>query len=416
MTSTRTTLSALASAILLAGVVSGCGAAPASQAEGTSSTEPTTSSSSKAGKPNTAAPEPSDPPVQIEANVRDGANKVKVDTLVKVSASDGTLSKVKLTYSGTDSKGRSIKGTTKGKLAKDGTTWTAGDRLEPSAKYTLTTTANNEAKQRATEKTTFRTQKLSLNEQTFPSLYPLKESKVGVGMPVVLRFDVPVRDRAAIEKNIHVTSTPEQKGTWSWLSDTEVHFRPKSYWQPGTKVKVDADINGVSAGAGIYGQQSAKTSFTVGRSFVTKVNLDTDVAKVYQDGKQVRRILVTGGKNGWETRSGVKLIMDKEYNKVMTNEMIGAKESYRLTAKYALRITNSGEFLHSAPWSLGNLGRRNASHGCVGMSIADSGWLYENSLIGDPVVTTGTSKGIEQGNGYSDWDISYKEYAKRSAL
>ena len=137
---------------------------------------------------------------------------------------------------------------------------------------------------------------------------------------------------------------------------------------------------------------------------------------VYRDGKKVRTMLISGGKPGWETRSGTKLIMAKEYDKTMTNEMIGAEEDYTLVAKYALRITNSGEFLHSAPWNAANFGRRNASHGCVGMSVADSEWLYENSLIGDPVVTTGTGRGLEQGNGYADWDISYATFKKGSAL
>ncbi len=89
--------------------------------------------------------------------------------------------------------------------------------------------------------------------------------------------------------------------------------------------------------------------------------------------------------------------MGKEYNKKMTNEMIGAKEDYSLVAQYAMRITNSGEFLHSAPWNTGYFGRRNASHGCTGMSNGDAGWLYSRTLVGDPVVTTGTSRQMELG-------------------
>ena len=64
----------------------------------------------------------------------------------------------------------------------------------------------------------------------------------------------------------------------------------------------------------------------------------------------------------------------------------------------------------------GNFGRRNASHGCVGMSTGDAAWLFNRSLIGDPVVTTGTSRGMEHGNGYSDWNVSYAKYKKGSAL
>jgi len=212
------------------------------------------------------------------------------------------------------------------------------------------------------------------------------------------------------------SSTGDQVGSWRWYGSSSVHFRPKTYWKPGTKVKVKADLNSLSAGNGVYGQKDVNTSFTVGRSLITKINLKTVVAKVYRNGKKVRTIYVSGGKPGWQTRSGVKLIMAKETNKTMTNEMIGAKEKYSLTAAHALRITNSGEFLHSAPWNAGNFGRVNASHGCVGMSNANAAWLYNNTKLGDPVITTGTSRGIEQGNGWSDWDISYAEYKKGSAL
>ena len=85
----------------------------------------------------------------------------------------------------------------------------------------------------------------------------------------------------------------------------------------------------------------------------------------------------------------------------MTNQMIGAREEYDLRVKYAMRITSSGEFLHAAPWNAAYFGRRNASHGCVGMSTGDAAWLFNRTLIGDPVVTTGTSRRMEHGNGYS---------------
>jgi len=418
-TSTRALLTGLAGTALLTTVLAGCGVLPGGgQAAGTSSTAPTTATGSGTAEPDEAdsTPTPEAGPVSLKANVADDADGVKVDKLVKVTATSGTVTKVKLSYRGVDAKGGSTKGTVDGTLSDDGTTWTADERLEPSATYTLAMTAKGAAEQTASEKATFRTQQLSLSEQTFATLYPQKNSKVGVGMPVVLTFDVPVKDKAEFEENLHVTTTPKQEGSWNWLSSTQVRYRPKDYWQPGTKVTVDANLNGVNAGGGIYGQDSASTSFTVGRSLITKVDLAKDVATVYRDGKKIKTIPVSGGKSGWETRSGIKLIMAKEYDKKMTNEMIGAEEDYSLTAKYALRITNSGEFLHSAPWNSANFGVRNASHGCVGMSISDSQWLYENTLIGDPVVTTGSSRSVEQGNGYGDWNLSYAKYQKGSAL
>ena len=412
----RTLLTGLTGTVLLATALAGCGALSAGQAGGAASSQPTTAVEQGAQDATPASPSPTTPPVELSANVADKATKVKVSTLVQVKAEAGTVSKVKLTYTGVDSKGQKVKGSVDGELEEDGSGWKAKERLEPSATYTLAATGRNAADETSTTTTTFKTQKLTLAEQTFPTVYPLPDSKVGVGMPVVVTFDVPVKDKAEVEKNLHVTSKPAQTGTWNWLSATEVRYRPKNYWKPGTKVTVNADVNGVNAGGGVFGQTSASTNFSVGRSLITRVDLASDVATVHRDGKKVRTIYVSGGKPGWQTRSGTKLIMAKEFNKKMTNEMIGAEEDYTLVAKYALRITNSGEFLHSAPWNAANFGVRNASHGCVGMSIADSAWLYENTLIGDPVVTTGSSRGLEQGNGYSDWDVSYATYKKGSAL
>jgi len=100
----------------------------------------------------------------------------------------------------------------------------------------------------------------------------------------------------------------------------------------------------------------------------------------------------------------------------MTNEMIGANEAYDLQVKYAMRITWSGEFLHAAPWNAANLGVANASHGCVGMSTSNAAWLFGKVKVGDPVVTTGSSRGLEKGNGYTDWDVSWSTYKAGSAL
>lgn len=406
-------LAGVAAAVLLLIGAAGCsptgGMAPAP--------EPSTSQGPRVNRPRVpaATTESATPaPVAFTVNVADGAKLVSVDTLVSVRAKPGSLTTVKLTYAARNRAGRPMTGTVAGTVSADRTSWTARDRLEPGARYTLTAVGRN-ATSSTRHQTRFTTKPLTLEEQTFPALYPLAGSTVGVGMPVILTFDVPVRNRAAFEKHLRVTSTPHQVGTWRWYSDKEVHFRPQRYWTPGTRVEVHADLNGVPAGRGIYGQQSASTSFTVGRSLVTRIDLARKRALVYRDGKLARRILVSGGKAGWLSRSGTKLIMDKLPTTRMTNQMIGAEEEYDLRVRYAMRVTSSGEFLHAAPWNAGKLGRVNASHGCVGMSTADAAWLFRHVQIGDPVITTGTSRGLEQGNGWTDWNLSYAEYAKGSA-
>jgi len=404
-------LAGAAGVVVLATILAACGGTTTKQSAGTGS-QPEASASTQPSAPPAEKPNP----VTFKPNVKDGASNVKVDTLITVSADWGTLTKVKLTYTNKDRQGRTQHGTVAGKISQDHTQWTASGRLEPAAAYKLTSVGKNHVNQPNTDTTTFRTQKLRLDQQTYPTLYPLKGWHVGVGMPVVLTFDVPVKNKREFEKNLHVKSSPAQAGTWHWYSSKEARYRPKNYWKPGTKVSVTANLNGLYAGNGIYGQNSTKTHFTVGRSQITKINLASHVAKVYRNGKHVRTIYVSGGKPGWQTRSGVKLIMDKLYTTKMTNAMIGAREHYSLRVRYAMRITSSGEFLHAAPWNAAYFGRRNASHGCVGMSTGNAAWLFSRTLIGDPVVTTGSSRGMEYGNGYSDWNMSYAQYKKGSAL
>jgi lipoprotein-anchoring transpeptidase ErfK/SrfK len=205
------------------------------------------------------------------------------------------------------------------------------------------------------------------------------------------------------------------------MSSKEAHWRPATYWKAGTKVKVDADLNGVPAGGGRWGQMSRTSEFTVGRSVIAKVNLKTHEMKVVINGKVARTIPVTGGQPGFITRSGVKVVMDKVTNITMRAETIGLKKGdtgyYEDTpVKWALRLTNSGEFLHSAPWSVKDQGVRNVSHGCTGMSDANAEWVYKNMIIGDVVETTGTDRPMTMGNGIADWNLSWAKWTAGSAL
>ena len=81
-----------------------------------------------------------------------------------------------------------------------------------------------------------------------------------------------------------------------------------------------------------------------------------------------------------------------------------------------MRLTNSGEFIHAAPWSVGSQGYANVSHGCTGMSTENAGWLYSISRRGDVVEYVGTDRPMEPDNGYGDWNISWAGYQADSAL
>jgi lipoprotein-anchoring transpeptidase ErfK/SrfK len=378
-------------------------------------THPGASGTSAPGQTSSAAPSPTTEPVAFTTTPADEATDVAVDTRVKASAQKGTLTKASLSY--TSKKGNRIP--VDGTL--EGGTWTAGDLLEPGVKYTLTL-EGKDADGKTTEVTrTFRTANLTLDDQIYVAVSPRDGGTVGIGMPVVVRFDLPVKDKAEFEKHMKVTTQPAQSGSWYWLSSTEAHWRPKAYWKAGTKVHVEADLNGVPAGNGRFGQMSRTSDFTIGRALVAKVNLKTDQMDVYINGAWTKRIPITGGRPGFTTRSGVKVIMDKQTNITMKAETIGLKKDdpnyYADTpVKYAMRVTNSGEFLHSAPWSVADQGHRNVSHGCTGMSDANGKWMYDHTIIGDVVETTGTNRGMTMGNGYADWNLSWSTWLAGSAL
>lgn len=377
--------------------------------------KPASSSSSAPGETSSPAPTPTTDPVVFKTTPADESEDVSVDTRVTASAEKGTLKKASLSYKSKKGNRIPVDGTL------DGGRWTAGDLLEPGVKYTLALEAED-ADGKTTESTqTFRTSNLTLDDQVYVAISPRDGGTVGIGMPVVVRFDLPVVDKASFEKHMKVTSTPAQAGSWYWLSSREAHWRPKTYWKAGTKVHVEADLNGVPAGGNRYGQMSRTSDFTIGRAVVAKVNLKTDQMDVFINGKWVKRIPVTGGRDGFTTRSGVKVIMDKQTNITMRAETIGLKKGdtgyYEDTpVKYAMRVTNSGEFLHTAPWSVADQGHRNVSHGCTGMSDANGKWLYGQMQIGDVVETTGTNRPMTMGNGYSDWNLSWARWTSGSAL
>lgn len=351
-------------------------------------------------------------PFHLSANVARGASDVPVDTELALTADGGTISAVKVS---------SPEGSVPGAIAAGGAGWQATGRLEPGTSYVVKTTAQREDGTEVTRVLRFSTQDLTLDQQTYPSVAPLADETVGVGMPVIVTFDLPVTDRAAFEKHMTVTSKPAQAGSWHWLSSTEAHWRPKTYWKAGTDVHVDVDVNSVRAGRGVYGQESRKLDFHVGDAHIYKVDAKTHQMKVFSNGKLIRTIPITTGKPGFTTRSGIKVVIEKFATKRMNSETVGipagSADAYDIDdVKWAMRLTYSGEFIHGAPWSVGSQGYANVSHGCTGMSDANAQWLYDLSRRGDVVSYTGTDRPMTFDNGYGDWNESYAKYQKGSAL
>ena len=362
-------------------------------------------------KPSESETTPQVAPLKIRTNI--ARDDVRIDREVRLTAIGGKLSAVKVT---------SVAGPLAGTLSKNKKTWVASGRLEPGVAYRIHSTGVRSDGKKVVKDQRFQTVDLTLDEQTYPSVAPLQGETVGVGMPVIVTFDIPVTDKASIEKHMSVSATPRQPGAWHWISDQEVHWRPRSYWRAGSSVAVDVDINSIPAGAGIFGQESRHVEFDIGDAHVYKVNMDTHQMRVLSNGSLLRTIPITTGEEPkFTTRSGVKVILEKFRKKRMNSETIGidrnSPDGYDIDdVEYAMRVTYSGEFVHAAPWSVSSQGAANVSHGCTGMSTANAAWLYNMTTRGDVVEYTGTDKPMTLTNGYGDWNLDFADWAAGSAL
>ena len=230
-----------------------------------------------------------------------------------------------------------------------------------------------------------------------PSFNPVNGSMVGVGKPIIINFQRPIVDRPMAEQAIHISSYPPVPGKFYWTSSTQVRWRPINFWPANTAVNIDAS--------------GAKSSFRTGESLVATIDDKAHQMTITRNGKVEKTFPVSMGKpdGKHETKNGTYYVLEKFASIVMDSATYGvpntAPDGYKLTVQNAVRIDNSGAFVHSAPWSVGDQGKRNVSHGCINLSPANAQWFYDNFGSGDPVVIKNSVGSYTQPDGASDWQI-----------
>lgn len=337
------------------------------------------------------------------------AGTVPLDAPVVIRVRRGRLTHVTVASAGTP---------LLGSLDDADTVWTAQGFLQPASTYTVLARAVDAGGIATTKTLTFTTERPAAVLKT--RIAPLNGETVGVGMPVIIYFNHPVADKAAVERRLRVTSSSDVEGSWHWLSRSELHYRPRVYWPRGERVRVDVDLAGLNAGEGLWGVQSRSIEFAVGRSHVSLVSAAKHTMTVKEDGKVVRTFKVSTGRDEFPTSSGVHVVMSKDAAYWMDSATIGiarkAPGGYYKKVLSSVRISNSGEFVHAAPWSARDQGLRNVSHGCVNASVADASWFLRFSRRGDVVNVVGTPRRLQLRNGFADWIVPWPAWAAGSAL
>ena len=307
-----------------------------------------------------------------------------------------------------------------GALAPDGRTWTSTGELGYATTYRVSVDTSGEDGVPGHQDGAVAT--VAPKQQAYPSLVPAPStSSVGVGQPIVVRFDHPVTDRASAEQHLHVASSPNQAGSWYWLSDTEVHYRPQAYWKPDSTLTVTTDLYGVDLGGGTYGAADRTETVRVHDAWVARADGRTEQMQLFDNGRLVKTMNISLGSPGFPSHTGPHVISDKQPSITMDSCTYGVCQGqpgyYREKVDLDERISNDGEFVHAAPWSVGQQGSSNVSHGCVNLSPADARWFFDHFGVGD-VVEISNSGGppLPVYDTYGDWELSWAQWQQGSAL
>ncbi|GAA3149621.1 Ig-like domain-containing protein [Streptomyces rameus] len=365
----------------------------------------------QAGADQAAPQEASDARIMISPGY--GAHGVGTDDPVKVTVSNGKLTRVTMTAVAT---GAEVPGT----LSADGTSWTADGRLERATRYQVAADADDAQGRSASENASITT--VSPADDFIGHLSPEDGSTVGVGMPVTVDFDKAVGDKAAVQSKIQVSSSSGQKVVGHWFSGNRLDFRPENYWKPGSTVTVRLSVDGTQK----------TVTFKIGRSQISTVDAETKQMTVVRDGKTIRTIPISSGSTEHPTYNGQMVISEKFRQTRMNGATVGltnkdGKPSYDIEAvPHAMRLTASGTFIHGNYWGTDAVfGKANTSHGCVGLKDVKGGgdgrqpaaWFFDNSMTGDVVIVKNSAdkSTLAPDNGLSDWNMPWSQWVAGSA-
>ena len=340
----------------------------------------------------------------VSADPPRDATGVAPDHVVSIHAEDAQIQAVTVT---------SPVGTVDGNVSPEGNEWTSTSGLVPATTYAVRVTLARGTKT-SEDAWSFSTAATKIFRAT---IRPGDNATVGVGMPVTVTLNAPVApaNRAAFEQRLVVTANPPVVGAWHWFTATELHWRPETYWAPHTQISVAANIAGYNAGNGAFAKANVSVHYSVGDSHLSLVDAAKHQMAVITNGTLVKAIKVSTGSAKYPTHSGIHVVTEKKPTVTMDSATVGiprnSPDGYFETVKWDVRISNSGEFVHAAPWSTSHQGNSNVSHGCVNVSNADGEWFYNYSQVGDVVQVIGTNLLLTPTNGIGDWQIPWAEWA-----
>ena len=343
---------------------------------------------------------------ELKITPANGSHGVIPSAGITVSATQGKVSNVAVSSPG---------GPVAGTLRDGGRVWHSTWTLGVSQTYTVTATGTDGSGQRITTTSTFRT--LSPSQTFQAEIYEGSGQTYGVGMPIMLIFSQPITNRAAVERSLQLTTSKPVIGSWYWDDSEHLDFRPRDYWPADTTVSFDGHLNGVEGAPGVYGAADLTQSFGIGNSVIAVASTTTHKTQIYINGKLTYDWPISTGRPSLPTPDGTYVSVEKNNPvRMIGGGPPGSSGYYDELVNWAVRFTFSGDYYHSAPWSVVDQGTTNVSHGCVNLPPEDAITYYNLSIPGDPITVTASTAAGKWDDGWTEWFLPWSQYLKGSAL
>ncbi|HEY3737603.1 MAG TPA: L,D-transpeptidase [Jatrophihabitans sp.] len=260
----------------------------------------------------------------------------------------------------------------------------------------------------------------------------------GVGMPIIIYATPHPANTIEFNKGVTVTVDGQPAdGAWNWSQPNsdekktntfEAHYRLRNanYWPAHADIEVNLDLANKSAGdCLVYDGKLSSISIGTGDANISYVDAGSKTMVVTKNGKQVKTIEVSLGAAQTPTYNGVKVVMQKgealdpatDPEKLRPSgavRMVG--DGYDEIVNWSVRVTNSGEYIHAAPWN-SHIGQLSTSNGCTNLTTADAKWFYNFSQVGDVVEYKNTDGGkMPSWDGYGDWNVPWQQWSQGGKL
>jgi len=323
---------------------------------------------------------------------------------ITVSARDGG----KVTSVAVQTSGDAVTGTLSGD-----TTWHSKWSLDTGESYTVTASGTDNQGHPVTATSTFTT--LTPATAFHTQIYEGQGATYGVGMPIMLTFDHPITNKAAVERSLQITTSKPVVGAWYWDGSEALYFRPRDYWPAYTTVSFTGHLNGVEGAPGVYGVHDLTQTFSIGQSVIAVASTSAHHTLIYVNGQVQYDWPISTGRATMPTPDGTYLTVDKGNPVRMIGGTKGTASYYNELVNYAVRFTYSGDYYHSAPWSVVDQGTTNVSHGCVNLPPEDAQIYYNMAIPGDPITITSSPQAGDWDDGWTQWFLDWNQYLAGSA-